>query len=111
MRAAIILMLAAGLLPATDLASPQYLQKLDAFNHAYNRFFRDLMGCPDKATSINDCNPQLGILNQEALKVVREQAPRLFAPTGKSKGLRHAVAGLSVSGAAAGCSSAAGGDR
>lgn len=63
---------------AADVGTPEYLKELDAFNHAYSRFYRDIMGCPAKATDVNDCNPKLGLVNRQALEDVIAQAPRII---------------------------------
>ena len=70
----------------TQLMAPSdsdiFFANLMKFNHSFNRFFRDYLGCPEYAHDVKECDTKRGFTNNEAFQKAAQEAPKVF---GKSR--------------------------
>jgi hypothetical protein len=58
-------------------ASPHDLNtRIEIFNTAWNKFYRRLHGCPDDATTIDECREIRGEFNVRLWREVQEKFPQ-----------------------------------
>lgn len=61
--------------PAGD---PDFHTHLVSFHNHFNRFFRMYLGCPAKASDVEQCHPMQGVLDKPEFERAAREARILF---------------------------------
>jgi len=77
MRIAAIL-LVIGLAVAASTSEDAFSRRAADFNVEWNLFYRKYLGCPKGAREVEECRPQLGVLDRKRYDRARRAAMKLF---------------------------------